>query len=154
MPSGDERLDPSDAMMMILGVQNEISGATRFVKYLFLADKSKTLGKPLDGVEWKPHYYGPYWDGFDDAAESLERQNLLKITELRSPLGNTMTKFTITPKGRQHFSTLTVSQNVDDLVYLLREHQKKPLISLLNFVYEQYPDYAHNSVIKDQVINE
>lgn len=138
--------------MLILGVQETIPGVTRFMKYLFLADKSKTFGKTLRGVDWTPHYYGPYWKGFNDATESLAQRGFLKTEKLQSQSGYTLTQFSITTKGRQRFRTLAASQDTSNLVYLLREHQKQPLASLLSFVCEQYPEYTGKSVIKDQVL--
>lgn len=106
-------LDPSDAMMMIMGVRNEIRGALRFILCLFLADKEGAFGKDLRGVCWEPSFYGPHWKGFDGAVESLERQGLLTAETLRSRLGNTMRKFSVTPKGILHFQDLTRSDTGD-----------------------------------------
>lgn len=159
-------LDPSDAMM-IMGVHNEIRGALRFMLCLFLADKDGAFGKDLRGVCWEPSFYGPHWGGFDATVESLERQGLLTVETLHSRLGNTTQKFSVTPKGILRFQDLTKSNMVDspkrwpalswlcacfqssqesDLEYLLREHQQNPLSSLLDFVYEQYPEYGYANV--------
>ncbi len=47
--------DAQDTMMLIMGVQNEIVGITRFIKYLFLACQNETLRDPPD-IEWRSHY--------------------------------------------------------------------------------------------------
>lgn len=114
-------------------------------------------------MRWEPSFYGPRWRGFDGAAESLERRGLLISETLRSRLGSTMRKFSVTPEGRLRFQGLTgsgagdsperrpalsrlrerfASSQESDLARLLREHRQKPLASLLDFVYEQYPEYC------------
>lgn len=148
------KINPKDVIMLILGIQNEILGSTRFMKYLFLVCQSRIFNHNDLQINWKPHHYGPYWDDFDTYIASLSNENLLIKQRETSLAGNT-TKFSITPKGRQYFNDL--SQNYEnelpDLTDLIRLHQKESLPSLLKFVYEQYPSFTEKSRIKDTVLD-
>ena len=140
--------------MMIIGVQNEIWGATRFVKYLFLADKNSIFGKDTLSIHWKSHIFGPYWDGFDAAIQELETKGLLETEEQHTMSGHATTKFSITTRGRARFNELDgeYQSEIKHLTDLIRNHQKKSLLNLLKFVYEQHPEYTRNSKIKDLIL--
>ena len=147
--------DAQDTMMLIMGIQNEIVGITRFIKYLFLACQNGTLRDPPD-IEWRSHYYGPYWDGFNDAVGSLVEQNLVSTEELSNELGRT-TKYSITAKGRQHYSRLLEKlgeKEISDLTSVIRAHQRKSLTAFLKFIYQNYPEYTKHSLIVDRILSD
>ncbi len=79
-------------MLLIIGVQGEIVGITRLIKYLFLACQNGALREPPD-IEWRSHYYGPYWDGINGAIGSLVERNLVSTTELKNDMGRTTRLF-------------------------------------------------------------
>ena len=148
-------VDPKDVIMLILGVQNDIVGFTRFVKYLFLTCQSGIFQKDELIIPWKSHHYGPYWTEFDAFVITLSNQKLLTMKKEITIAGNTTTKFSITVKGRQSFQDLAqkYQEQLDDLKSLIRSNQNRSLASLLKFVYEKYPEFTTNSVIKDQVLD-
>lgn len=148
-------IDPKDVLILILGVQNEIVGFTRFVKYLFLVSQTNIFPKNELIIDWKSHHYGPYWDGFDTFINSLAHDNFLDKQEQHTLSGNATTKFIITPKGRKYFQSLSqkYESKLDYLTSLIRENHKKPLPTLLKFVYEQYPEFTTNSRIKREVLD-
>ena len=144
-----------DTMMLIMGIQNEIVGITRFIKYLFLACQNGTLRDPPD-IGWRSHYYGPYWDGFNDAVGSLVEQNLVSTEELSNELGRT-TRYSITVKGRQHYSRLLGKlgeKEISDLTSVIRAHQRKSLTAFLKFIYQNYPEYTKHSLIADRILSD
>ena len=140
--------------MLIIGVQGEIVGITRLIKYLFLACQ-KTLRDPPD-IEWRSHYYGPYWDGVNGAIGSLVEQNLVSTEQLTNELGRT-TKYSITTKGRQHYSRLLEKldeKEISDLTSVIRAHQRKSLTAFLKFIYQNYPEYTKHSLIADRILSD
>ena len=147
--------DAQDTMMLIMGVQNEIVGITRFIKYLFLACQNETLRDPPD-IEWRSHYYGPYWDGFNDAVGSLVKQNLVSTEELRNELGRT-TRYSITPKGRKRFNGLLEKldeKEISEITSIIRAHQRKSLTAFLKFIYQNYPEYTKHSLIANRILSD
>ena len=145
--------DAQDTMMLIMGVQNEIVGITRFIKYLFLTCQNETLRDPPD-IEWRSHYYGPYWDGFNDAVGSLVERNLVSTEELRNELGRT-TRYSITDKGRQHYGRLVEKldgKEISEITSIIRAHQRKSLTAFLKFIFRNYPGYKKRSLIVDRIL--
>ena len=149
-------VDSDDAIMMVLGVREDILGSTWFARHLFLADEGRIFDFDKNGmlIRWKSHIYGPYWDGFDAAIRELEAKGLLKTEEQSSASGHTATKFSITVRGRARFNELASEHpdRIKRLVDLMRDHQKKSLPELLEFVCEQYPEYTGNGRIKEQML--
>ena len=142
-----------DTMMLVIGAQDEIVGITRFIKYLFLACQNGTLRDPPD-IEWRGHYYGPYWDGFNGAVDSLVGQKLISTAEITNDVGRT-TKYSITVKGRKHYRKLLGELGegeIADLDAVIRSHRRKPLVVFLKFIYENYPEYTKRSLIADKIL--
>jgi len=151
----DGDIDPKDVLILILCIQNEIVGFTRFVKYLFLVSQANIFPKNELVIDWKPHHYGLYWHRFDTFISILSHDNILKKQEQSTLSGNTTTKFTITIKGRKTFQALSqkYKAELDTITHLIRNNQKKSLPVLLKFVYQQYPEYTTNSRIKHEVLD-
>ena len=151
----NENIEPKDVIMLILGVQNEIVGFTRFMKYLFLVCETKIFDKNKLAIHWESHHYGPYWRGFDSSVDRLASENLLEMEKQSTPSGNATTRFLITTRGRQHFRELSkkYENELGDITELIHTHRKSPLPVLLKFVYEQYPEYTTNSKIKNEVLD-
>ena len=147
-------VEPKDVIILILGIQNEIVGFTRFVKYLFLASQNDIFGKNEPSIDWKAHHYGPYWEGFDSVIKSLECDRLLKLETINSLSGRSVAKFSITIKGRKYFQDLyqQYENELNDLTPLIKFHQKKSLIDLLKFVYENYPEFSTRPRLREAVL--
>ena len=144
--------DAQDTMLLIIGVQGEIVGITRLIKYLFLACQNGALREPPD-IEWRSHYYGPYWDGINGAIGSLVERNLVSTTELKNDMGRT-TRYSITDKGRQHYGRLVEKlgkKEASKLTAIVHAHQHKPLIVFLDFIYGKYPEYREFDIIADKI---
>jgi len=143
--------DAQDTMMLIIGVQGEIVGITRLIKYLFLACQNGALRDPPD-IGWRSHYYGPYWDGVNGAIGSLVKRNLVSTVELKNDMGRT-TRYSITDKGRSHCDRLVEKlgkKEVSKIAAIVRAHQHKPLVVFLDFIYRKYPEYRE-FVITDRI---
>lgn len=140
--------------MLIMGVQNEIVGITRMTKYLFLACQNNALHDPPD-MEWRPHYYGPYWDGMEGALDSIVGQRLVSAAELTNERGRT-TRYSITARGRARANSLITrldEKEISDLTALIRAHQRKPLWAFLKFIYQNYPEYTERSLLSDRILS-
>lgn len=149
-------ISPKNAMMLILGTQENITGVTRFMKYLFLADQVHIFKKQNLIIPWKPYDYGPYWNEFNTFLTSLSHEKLLTETEQTTINGHKTTKISITTKGRVYFRKLlnNYSNESNALKDLLSNHNRSSLTKLMKFVYEHYPEFTINSKIKERILDQ
>ena len=81
-------------------------------------------------------------------------QRIIEIRLVEDVFSNIVKMYSLTIKGRYKFSKLLNDVNVKqfDIKTLLHNHQKhKTNYKLLHYVYKNYPKYAINSLIKNQV---
>lgn len=146
-----------------------IEGKTRFQKLTFIADQRlEEIG--IDPYEFIPYDYGPFSKDLYEVLEYLEEEGLIEINEKRTYGGDTRYDYHLSSYGRkncdQNFpdlddnSTTRIGQRKqkheekEDLWDLYQiatgvvdEYNSMPISNLIDEVYDEYPEYAENSVL-------
>lgn len=143
-----------------------IRGRTRLEKLLFLLQKE---GFPIRDYEFEAYDYGPCAMRLYDDLEVLEAYNLIKmkpwkyedvIETLESEfheepsLDRKVEIFTLTKKGKEKgkkaFDFLKPEQQ-KKIVEIKKQFNSMPLMELLRYIYNKYPNYAKKSKIRDAI---
>ena len=144
--------------ILLLGSLNEIRTSTRLEKMAFLCDQK--IFKDGDGMyytDWKPHHYGPYSKKLMDDVNfyATKLQRIIEIRLVEDVFSNIVKMYSLTIKGRHEFSKLLnkFDGKQFDIYELLLKYQKhKTNYKLLHDVYDEYPKYTVNSLIKNKVM--
>ncbi|WP_276298819.1 hypothetical protein [Halorussus lipolyticus] len=126
--------------------EGRVEGRTRFQKLIFLIQNDFNVPEKFDYI---PYDYGPFSKELCEEIERLERQGFVKRRQEQIPNGKKYL-YNLTDEGRAHFQQLedsepeeakeaaeTVEQTFNDV----------PISRLLEYVYNNYPDYAEESVL-------
>jgi hypothetical protein len=176
MTDGSTSLQAPDLILLLCASsadpsrEGRLHGVTRLEKLLFLLDRETDASRLVsDPFEWRPYNYGPYSKQVYEAVELLEEAGLL--TEERRLRGETLDEieeatvtladvegversFLLTAQGKAVASLLAEREpEVAALVEGVgRQYGLMPLNQLIRYIYKRYPDFAENSLIKDQVL--
>jgi predicted DNA binding CopG/RHH family protein/uncharacterized protein YwgA len=146
---------------------NSIKGITRLQKLLFVIEK--TVG--IQAGNFYAHNYGPFDEGVNDAAEALKLAGFLRGAATQSsgpptfadmmttaggragPKGQPAREFALNEEGHALAERLRQSNRAYESLFErideLRSEWDTP--DLLDRVYERWPEYAKESLIKDEV---
>lgn len=120
------------------------------MKACFLLSRNLKENFDIDtGFDFKPDKYGPFDQGVYEALEFLEDEQLLSISKPSNhPEPYDLLEYKLTDEGeeqaRELFSQL--SNEEQELIKWVKNKQAmKKLGSLLNYVYNEYPDMTRES---------
>lgn len=161
MPRIDQIDRPTDSLLLLFSYSPTIRGVTRVQKLLFLLNHETKYGDvQKDSVlfEFEPYKMGPF------AAEIYEELDfLLEIgaIESKTPDSSSVSDewsegevFVLTNKGKKISRQLRdiLPKEVDsDLHQFVQRYSNMELKQLLRYVYDQYPDMARESEIRDSI---
>jgi len=125
--------------------KEQVKGKTRLQKLVFLLDKeNEELNIP--DFNFYSYDYGPFSKELLEEIERLERLGFVEITKSRSIGGSVRYDYKITPQGEERLSGLDTSEELNgEIRNIIDEFGDKPLLNLIDEVYEKYPDYAEDS---------
>jgi len=163
MPRIDKIDRRTDVVFLLFLYAEEIAGVTKLQKLLFLIEQETDFFQAYKqdiAFKFAPYKMGPF---SEHVYEELEF--LLSLGAIESePLDDSSTdltdtdlsekRFTITRKGEKIASELESQlkpEYQDELRELVREYNSLPLEELLKYVYTEYPDYAAESEILDEL---
>lgn len=139
----------------------EIEGRTRFQKLAFLADQ-KLEEEGIDPFEFYAYNYGPFDEGLYDSLDWLKRNDLVTSTKKPTYGGDVRHDYQLTNKGEESVhNNVPLHKNTDDLSgdeekmriifdtaeEVVKEYSDLPISNLIKTVYDEYPEYAKNSVL-------
>ncbi|SDM50627.1 Protein of unknown function [Halogranum gelatinilyticum] len=156
-----------DVAFLLFRYADEIEGTTRLQKLLFLIEHESEFSNLYEDItfEFESYHYGPFSEGAFDALEFLislgaieeiesdEDYDYIRDSEDRS--NHAGKKFVITEKGRkisQELDAVLDPETKEDLETLVEKYNDLELDDLLEYVYEQYPEYTDKSKIKEDVL--
>ena len=134
-----------------------IRGRTRFQKLAFLAEQ-RLEDEGISAYDFIPYDYGPFTDDLYIELEFLRDKGLVEESRTRTYGGDERYDYKLTREGRQTFEQNipeepsspaenrfeTLTEVANDVV---SEYNSIPISNLLKYVYEEYPEYAENSVL-------
>ena len=148
-------MDGIDRLILLIN-QTTIRGKTRLQKYGFLTyNLYRPDLTPLNFYsDWEAYHYGPYSMDLTCDLQYAEKTGLVK-TELAESGSSKVVIYSLGPKGHKRLSRLSCDHR--DLINNIHETSinlnKKPLPVLIKEIYADYPKYAVNSKIKNDVTN-
>lgn len=133
--------------------RNRIHGRTRLQKLVFLAQQ-RMESEGIQPYEYIAYDYGPFSKELLDALEKYERKGLIEIDVTQTYDGTDKYIYSLTSKGVKNFeANLEESRDSEDLETIRRassevisRFNKMPISELIDYVYDNHPSYAKNSV--------
>lgn len=133
--------------------RHRIQGRTRMQKFVFLAQE-RLEREGLQPYRYIAYDYGPFSKDLAEALNEYEENELLEESAERTWDGSKKYIYTLTPKGERNFERNLRESPDDEELRLIRdvskevvdEFNKLSYSKLLDYVYEEYPEYAENSV--------
>ncbi len=163
MPKIDEIDRRTDVVFIVFHFAEEISGVTKVQKLLFLIEQETEFFQEYEekvAFNFAPYKMGPFSENvyqelqFLLELDAIEAERWDDGTDIASTadLGNK--RFTITPKGQKIAAQLVEvlePEHEEELRTLVEQYNSMSLDELLKYVYSEYPDFASESEIKDEV---
>lgn len=157
------RIDRILALAILHKAGGEIEGRTRFQKLAFLANKQLEK-QGLDPYDFVALDYGPFAKDLFESLEWLEEKGYVEETENRTLGGYERSDYKLTKKGRHVMDQNdptdggpTIGQPTKDTESLrtifeiagevVDDYNDMPVSNLIRYVYDEYPEYAENSIL-------
>ena len=133
--------------------RNRIHGRTRVQKLVFLAQQRMEI-EGIQPYEYIAYDYGPFSKELLNALEKYERKGLIEIEVTQTYDGTDKYIYSLTSKGIDNFKeNLDNSPDSGNLGTIRRvssevisRFNKMPISELIDYVYNNHPGYAKNSV--------
>ncbi len=131
-----------------------VRGKTRLQKALFLIDRLEEAYPGVDFVpaRYEPREYGPFSRDVAKALENLRKQGLVEFEYQDSGLEEPITIIKASEealrRGKEVLSRLKRTGAWGDIKARMDFALRVPLLELLWFVYDMWPEYTENSVLK------
>ena len=155
------KLTPNQYVLLsIMNILEGIYGKTRIQKIIFLVQQ-EIIG--TDIFSFRAHHYGPFSKSLAICFEELIELKLLDIKENKQ---REIDHYIITKDGRNKILNIDISiENKSLIKYLnvldnvikrnseiIRQWNFESSKKLLKKVYQEYPDFTGNSLIRDEVL--
>lgn len=157
------RADRILALALLYAAGGKIDGRTRFQKLAFLADQ-QLEAFDIDAYEFIAYDYGPFAKNLYENLNWLEEKRLVESSKSRTFGGDERYDYRLTEKGKKSFernvpvsddgtsADLRESQRKLKIIYevaedVISEYNQMPISNLIHRVYDEYPEYAKNSVL-------
>jgi hypothetical protein len=151
-------------LALLHAADGEIRGKTRFQKLAFLTEMELDEWG-IEPYDFVPYDYGPFSKELLEETETLETEGLLTITERRTFGGKERYDYRLTSRGVETYDDndpeidwhsdrqsepSTPEERfacVDDTATsVVDRFGEMPVSNLIDHVYDEYPEYAKNSV--------
>ena len=133
------------------GTSRAIYGRTRLMNACFLIDKKiKENFEVKTDFDFFAHKYGPFDKHVYTAIEDLEAEGMIEVVDSEELSSEDGDKHKLTPRGKQKASELyaELPERQQDLIdWVKYKPSQRPLSSLVNYVYSNYPEYTTESKI-------
>ena len=178
--SEKQPLEVDDAIVLLMGtpakapsLRDRVEGITRLEKLIFLLERETQMSELLtEDPGFEAHKFGPFSSKVYESVEMLAAAELIEDSarisastedswESDALVGAAQSDpyatrdFSLTPKGRRYYEVLVSELPEaarDELVAFKARFASQPLRRLIRYVYQKYPKFAQNSVIRDQLL--
>lgn len=135
-------------LLLILKHMGYVNGRVQFQKLIFLLENNYQIDT---GYNFIPFKFGPYCQVVQQDIQHLSEYGYIEHEEVEKPGGEILHRYQITEYGEQYllendFGDI-YDQVIQDLCYDFKNYSVRQLIE---YVYENYPDYTTHSQIKEQ----
>ena len=163
MPRIDQIDRRTDVVFILLHHAESIRGITKLQKLLFLVEQETDFfadyGDDL-AFEFTPHKMGPFSKHVYEEIRFLQQLNAIEMEPMDDQSAEddlTNKIFHITPKGEKIAAELANQLEAEynkELQLVVEQYNHMALRDLLQYVYQEYPSFATESEIKDDILAE
>lgn len=146
----DEEAVPLALLSALEG--EEVQGATRLQKLVFLAQKGGLTDDPIpeggfDGpYSFDAYDYGPFCKELSQVVDRLVDKGLIEEREATTRSGNGRKDYIISESGRKTLEEADLSPHARDVLLGVKMlYNDTPLLKLIDDVYSDYERYTVNS---------
>lgn len=163
MPRIDEIDRRTDVVFLLFLYAEEVEGVTKLQKLLFLIEQETKFFQAYEdsvAFEFAPYKMGPFSEHVYEelefllSLEAIESEPLDATAPELTDSNFSEKRFSITSKGRKIASELETqleSEYRNELQTLVEEYNALSLAELIEYVYSEYPSYAAESEILDEL---
>ena len=135
-------------LLLLLKHMGYVNGRVQFQKLLFLLEKNYHINTGYDFIPFK---FGPYCQVIQEDIHHLDDYGYIEHEEVEKAGGEILHRYQITDHGEQYllendFGDI-YDQVIQDLCYDFKNYSLRQLVE---YVYENYPEYTAHSQIKEQ----
>ena len=135
-------------LLLLLKHMGYVNGRVQFQKLLFLLEKNYHINTGYDFIPFK---FGPYCQVIQKDIQHLADYGYIEHEEVEKAGGEILHRYQITDHGEQYllendFGDI-YDQVIQDLCYDFKNYSLRQLVE---YVYENYPEYTAHSQIKEQ----
>lgn len=153
----------TDVVFVLFHYADEIEGVTKLQKLLFLIEQETEFFTEYESrvaFEFAPYKMGPFSEHVYEEVEFLLSLNAIQAEELpganNGSTGSELTekRFTLTGKGEKiaHEVVRQLAPRYrDELEQLVGRYNALSTTELIEYVYDEYPEYAAESEIIDEL---
>ncbi|WP_440009171.1 DUF4065 domain-containing protein [Halomicrococcus sp. SG-WS-1] len=167
MPRIDEIDRRTDVVFILFYFGEQIRGVTKVQKLLFLVEQETEFFEEYESdvaFNFAPYKMGPFSEHVYEELHFLLQLDAIEAEKISAhgseenedtDLSNK--KFEITPKGQKIATELVDildEEYQEEIRKLVAQYNEQPLRELLQYVYTEYPEYATESKIKEEVFQE
>lgn len=155
--TGDGDFSSGDWLLIFLNLNKSqpIRGRLLFVKMLFVSNKELLNGSLEELFRFYPDKHGPYSKVFQSCLIGLQSEKMVEERELKSDNGRAY-EYNITKMGQDKIHDRFASLDptlIKQLSELKRAFINLGFMKVLRYVYQKYPEYTTESIIKEDVKN-
>lgn len=138
-------------LLLLLKHMGYVNGRVQFQKLLFLLEKNYHINTGYDFIPFK---FGPYCQVIQEDIHHLDDYGYIEHEEVEKAGGEILHRYQITDHGEQYllendFGDI-YDQVIQDLCYDFKNYSLRQLVE---YVYENYPEYTVHSQIKEQFLH-
>lgn len=135
-------------LLLLLKHMGYVNGRVQFQKLLFLLEKNYHINTGYDFIPFK---FGPYCQVIQEDIHHLDDYGYIEHEEVEKAGGEILHRYQITDHGEQYllendFGDI-YDQVMQDLCYDFKNYSLRQLVE---YVYDNYPEYTAHSQIKEQ----
>lgn len=139
-------------LLAIIGLLPYVEGRTRLHKFGLLSFREVLRNEDFFD-DWKPDKYGGFSPKLASSLIRLEKLDCVQSTEIITENEYPVNRYFPTEKGK-NLNTDFIREHIQELngiKSIILHYYRQPLLTLLQDVYQRYPDLAVNSTIKADV---
>ena len=172
-------LEVDDIIILLLGAPSsnpmlvgKLKGVTRLEKLMFLVERETSINEIIEeGMDFTAHNFGPFsakiYQMLDILAAAQLIEDSSKLSDsmedsweasevIGEPIDSFATRdFELTERGNRYYQALIAElpKAVEsELTEIKDRFANLPLRQLVRYVYQKYPDYTENSIIRDEIL--
>ncbi|MCG3223435.1 MAG: hypothetical protein H7647_03140 [Candidatus Heimdallarchaeota archaeon] len=135
-------------LLLLLKHMGYVNGRVQFQKLLFLLEKNYHINTGYDFIPFK---FGPYCQVIQEDIHHLDDYGYIEHEEVEKAGGEILHRYQITDHGEQYLLENDFGDIYDQVIQdLCYDFQNYSLRQLVEYVYDNYPEYTAHSQIKEQ----